>query len=285
MEHLQYIDIQHLFCCKNTPSFTGKEKDSETGFYYFGARYYDPSLSGLFLSIDPMSDKYPSISPYNYCHWNSLKLKDADGKEDYEVNRMGYVTKCKDQSHAVEGQDRLFAKPLIGHVRFDKNGNTKSAFVSVKEGVLSSYEKGPIGRQENNGMLYDNSIIYNGTKIMHGNNEEKAVEMFEFLSKHTNVEWSIIGVGNSEFKIYALTTSHLIHNDFWGTEMVDELDAKGILLYQFHNHHNSLGASEDDKKVQERNTKSGAMFGYYRPQYGYYDYKNRKIVKPPWKRG
>ena len=85
------------------------------------------------------------------------------------------------QFHAVEGQDRLFAKPLIGHVRFDKNGNTKSAFVSVKEGVLSRYEKGPIGRQENNGMLYDNSIIYNGTKIMHGNNEEKAVEMFEFL--------------------------------------------------------------------------------------------------------
>ena len=41
-----------------------------TGYYYFGARYYDSDLSGLFLSVDPMSDKYPSISPYAYCAWN-----------------------------------------------------------------------------------------------------------------------------------------------------------------------------------------------------------------------
>ena len=27
-----------------------------------------------------MSDKYPSLSPYNYCAWNPLKLVDSDGK-------------------------------------------------------------------------------------------------------------------------------------------------------------------------------------------------------------
>ena len=79
--HLQHIDFQCLFSCKNALTFTGKEKDSETGFYYFGARYYDPSLSGLFLSVDPMADKYPSISPYAYCAWNPVKLVDPDGKE------------------------------------------------------------------------------------------------------------------------------------------------------------------------------------------------------------
>ena len=35
-------------------AFTGKEKDSETGYCYFGARYYDSDLSGLFLSVDPV---------------------------------------------------------------------------------------------------------------------------------------------------------------------------------------------------------------------------------------
>ncbi len=60
---------------------TGKEKDAETGFSYFGARYYDSDLSGLFLSIDPMADKYPSISPYAYCAWNPVKLVDPDGNE------------------------------------------------------------------------------------------------------------------------------------------------------------------------------------------------------------
>ena len=60
-------------------SFTGKERDPETGYSYFGARYYDSDLSGLFLSIDPMSDKYPSISPYSYCTWNPLRLVDPNG--------------------------------------------------------------------------------------------------------------------------------------------------------------------------------------------------------------
>lgn len=62
-------------------SFTGKEKDSETGFSYFGARYYDSDLGGLFLSVDPMLDKYPSISPYAYCACNPIKLTDPNGME------------------------------------------------------------------------------------------------------------------------------------------------------------------------------------------------------------
>ena len=79
--HLQYADFQCLFSYKKALTFTGKEKDSETGFYYFGARYYDPTLSGLFLSVDPMSDKYPSISPYAYCAWNPVKIIDPNGED------------------------------------------------------------------------------------------------------------------------------------------------------------------------------------------------------------
>ena len=62
-------------------TFTGKERDSETGFSYYGARYYDPELSALFLSVDPCADKYPGISPYAYCAWNPVKLVDPDGRE------------------------------------------------------------------------------------------------------------------------------------------------------------------------------------------------------------
>ena len=64
--------------------FTGKEKDEETGFGYFGARYMDHELTTMWLSVDPMADKYPSISPYAYCSWNPVKLVDPDGR-DFET--------------------------------------------------------------------------------------------------------------------------------------------------------------------------------------------------------
>ncbi len=65
----------------NAPyTFSGKEKDVETGYNYFGARYYDSGLS-IWLSVDPMSDKYPSMSPYNYCANNPVMLVYPDGRE------------------------------------------------------------------------------------------------------------------------------------------------------------------------------------------------------------
>jgi RHS repeat-associated protein len=66
----------------STPyTFSGKEKDAETGYGYFGARYYDSGLS-IWLSVDPMSDKYPSMSPYNYCANNPVKLVDPSALSD-----------------------------------------------------------------------------------------------------------------------------------------------------------------------------------------------------------
>ena len=35
---------------------TGKERDSETGYGYFGARYYDSDLMTSWLSVEPMAD-------------------------------------------------------------------------------------------------------------------------------------------------------------------------------------------------------------------------------------
>ena len=69
------LENTHVF----NPDSTGKEKDSETGHHYFGARYYNSDLS-LWLSVDPMSDKYPNLSPYAYCTWNPMKLVDPDGE-------------------------------------------------------------------------------------------------------------------------------------------------------------------------------------------------------------
>ena len=60
--------------------FNGKELDTETGLYYYGARYYNPSTA-LWLGVDPLASKYPGLSPYVYCVGNPVKYVDPDGKE------------------------------------------------------------------------------------------------------------------------------------------------------------------------------------------------------------
>ncbi len=53
-------------------------------YTYFGARYMDHELMTMWLSVDPMADKYPSISPYAYCAWNPVKLVDPDGRDAFD---------------------------------------------------------------------------------------------------------------------------------------------------------------------------------------------------------
>ena len=71
--------------------FTGKERDEETGYGYFGARYMDHELMTMWLSVDPMADKYPGISPYAYCVWNPVRLVDPDGlsSDDPPLRKYG----------------------------------------------------------------------------------------------------------------------------------------------------------------------------------------------------
>lgn len=66
-----------------------EQRDEETGYGYFGARYMDHELMTMWLSVDPMADKYPGISPYAYCAWNPVKLVDPDGREIWIVGNDG----------------------------------------------------------------------------------------------------------------------------------------------------------------------------------------------------
>jgi RHS repeat-associated protein len=61
--------------------FAGRDFDSETGLYYFRARYYDPSL-GRFTTPDPISGRLSepaSFHPYQFAFNNPLKFSDPSG--------------------------------------------------------------------------------------------------------------------------------------------------------------------------------------------------------------
>ncbi len=76
------------------PLKNNKKGNEQTGWYYYGARYYDPSIS-TWLSVDPLVEKYQSFSPYNYTLNNPINLIDPDGRQvddNITVNSKGIVT-------------------------------------------------------------------------------------------------------------------------------------------------------------------------------------------------
>ncbi len=68
--------------------FNSKELDEETGLYYYGARYYNPRES-VWLSTDPLAEKYPSLSPYSYVANNPVNAIDPDGRRIYFIGGAG----------------------------------------------------------------------------------------------------------------------------------------------------------------------------------------------------
>jgi uncharacterized protein (TIGR02594 family) len=62
--------------------YCGKERDEETGLYYYGMRYYAAWIC-RFVSVDPLQFKYPYYTPYQYASNRCVSGIDLDGAEFY----------------------------------------------------------------------------------------------------------------------------------------------------------------------------------------------------------
>jgi len=121
----------------NKWKFTGHELDRETGLYYAKARYYDPKIS-VFMSVDPLLEKYPSWSPYNYTLNNPINLVDPTGMEadspdnEYRIYKKGGIVQRIEYVSNKGGNEIDF----ITEVNLDKSavesGAYNSYFIPVK---------------------------------------------------------------------------------------------------------------------------------------------------------
>lgn len=145
-QHLEYMPFGETFVDEHRVTdtlmpyrFTGKELDSETGFYYFGARYYDP-VASLWLSVDPMTEKYPGWSGYNYVMWNPVKLVDPDGNAP---SSMEVLQSAADFSTAFADQytGGLVSKlnSLIGNQDVVNDDSKASIIGSISGTVFSAF--------------------------------------------------------------------------------------------------------------------------------------------------
>ncbi|KFF14229.1 hypothetical protein IW15_01940 [Chryseobacterium soli] len=114
----------HNKASNNSPyKFNGKELDAETGYYYYGARYYNPRVS-LWLNVDPLADFNPfynpehyidgqhnggvynsgNLNPYIYCYQSPIVYYDPNGKQSkFWTRTWGGVQMVGGAAEAVIG--------------------------------------------------------------------------------------------------------------------------------------------------------------------------------------
>ena len=171
VQHLHYLPYgEDLVNQQHTAvgamyTFSAKEKDAETGYSYFGSRYYNSDLS-IWLSVDPMADKYPSMSSYVYCADNPVKLVDPNGEEIVLfVNKTKYTYNGKD---FVDGNGNVatFSKNSFEYrVLSDLNklNNSKCNMIrgKLQDMMKSKHQHSIVNRTTSDGVGFNRPIDEN----------------------------------------------------------------------------------------------------------------------------
>ena len=112
--------------------FNGKEMDSDTGLYYYGARYMNPVIS-IWNTPDALIEAKPFVSSYTYCLGNPILLIDPDG--NWERNSNGNLVAQRGDNAASYAKytgystDQALSILLANGVTINSNG-----ILSLKEG-------------------------------------------------------------------------------------------------------------------------------------------------------
>ena len=126
VQYIHYMPYGELWVNQQANSyderfkFTGKERDTESGYDYFGARYYS-SMLNHWTSPDKKSDEYPHISSYAYCNWNPMKNVDPNGKE--VINKMDSKSQNSDQRNLYTAALNFQDNPKQNQIFYIAHGN------------------------------------------------------------------------------------------------------------------------------------------------------------------
>lgn len=228
--------------------FNGKENDNEvkgTGNQQdYGMRIYDPRI-GKFLSRDPLSAKYPELTPYQFASNRPIDGVDLDGKEfSKQVTVEGGVTKIqitvkvkvsfdgissdlakvyKDEAikqfGGIVGSASSSNVEYSGNLEFDDSGtiglntgySNSDAFVGLS---LPGYIDAPIGvKNENGDVTTMYSPQYYGETVVHELLHQGGVEHPTDQSAPADVRLNEEKVGN-KFKYHTTdkTTKNILNN-------------------------------------------------------------------------
>ena len=224
--------------------YNGKELDAKKGlnWYDYGARMYDPAL-GRWHVMDPLAEKYYGVSPYTYCKNNPILRIDIDGKDDYVVNKNGYVffwsgTKYEDKKDRVyyyDGKDKpkqISGKPITIMDTKLMPGMIKN---QSKEGRITTYGQ--------TGNIHD------------------AANLFKFAADNSIVEWKLdVYENENDGATAVIITDHEEGSVESGNNAKRRMTVTGSKKIDIHSHpgDESQGASASD--MNNINSRNNAVY-------------------------
>ena len=265
VQKMDYYPSGLRFCDGNSDGdvqpvrFSGKELDRMHGLgtYDFGARQYNP-VTMRWDRMDPMCEKYYSISPYAYCGGDPVNKIDPDGRDEWEINSNGQTVRTiKTKEHDAFFMVDDDKKRIDGKSITFEYGTIKSSFKS----------------HDIDGKPYD---VY----TMKG--DDNSTQLFEFLADNTSVEWSQMRFGlEGKRGLNVLTTSHSENREFGSIDMLNKQYSYGYYMREdIHSHpHNTPIPSGFGEEYEG----TGDM-EYARQLQGIYPHVKLKIYTPKTKR-
>jgi RHS repeat-associated protein len=158
----------------NKYKYNGKEEQEMPGKWLdYGARFYDTQL-GRWHSVDPLAEKYKSISPFVYCIDNPLKFVDTDGRKIKFAPGTSDPFK-KDFSTAVNALNAHKAGGILASLE----KSSKVYYISEASGKISSFDgKNTIYWAPREMLLTNNGVSLSPTTILnheadHANQNDK----------------------------------------------------------------------------------------------------------------
>ena len=160
----------------NSYKWGGKEWDKSLYCYDVGARLYDPS-DLRWGTMDPLCEKYYSLSPYAYCANNPMNLVDPSGMDIWEMTRFGRFINVEQDDEL----SRVYAQ--------DSEGNRSDQYIDfANDDIIHS-----LSRSNKRFVRYNSEgdKEYHDISSYTSSDSEQIFSAFKFFSDHSSVEWAV----------------------------------------------------------------------------------------------
>jgi RHS repeat-associated protein len=159
--------------------YCSKERDEQTGFYYYGMRYYAAWLC-RFVSVDPLQFKYPYYTPYQYAGNKPVSFIDLDGREEFpnpydmlarELKALWNATIGKIGSFFSSKEKQPSEEKKSEKVEIKKEPETQTTNINNNKNIVKT-NVAPLTGTYNNAkyVAYENEIRYGGSYAWRNNN-------------------------------------------------------------------------------------------------------------------